>query len=346
MADTAAQFDRLFTAALPKTGVGDTKPKKEQERDYEQLHKFVLGLKEPKPLDSCTDTYLRIYEKYSPTDPRSKQVFVILLERRIKYAPSGDAIFDELHKRLREKQYPPSPIYVRFHSLDDHNQAEIYKLLDEARRAGALLDELRQAYLKAYGFAAKSFDDLYNFDPQRDDALQKQLQALMDECKRAWGKAQDFSPENWEKFRASFQTFGDFIKQHGGNTLTLFQLLKWTWDPFHVHYKSGARGRERYQQPFGDVDVELYLRIVIALLIRGANVKAGNLRGFTDEEHRFFFEPLAEQYYFPDYKNRFRIATSGRGNIQAFYDLALAHLQLLRYAKAKNAVPRRSTLSF
>jgi hypothetical protein len=333
MAETvAAQFTRLLTAALSDRPGNQTKPKEQQQRDYESLHHFVVTLTSPSSLDTCIDEYLRQYRKYPPEDPRSKQIFVVLLERRIKQSISGDAYPEDLHARLRDSKRPLSPLYVRFQSLGSADQAEINKLLQEVRLDGTILDELRQAYSKAHDKKAKSFDELYVFCPNPDPALKKQLRARVKECDIAWSATQNFTPENWEKFKAAFQNYGDFIRQNAASTLTLFQILKWIWDPF----RKIARGAQRHSTPAGFLDIEYYLRIVVALYIRGANARTGNLRGLTTEEYRFFFEPLAGTYYEQDYKNRFAYGTHNLGNVPGFYDLTLWHLQSLRIARSKN----------
>jgi hypothetical protein len=340
-ANDAAQFRTLFVEALSDRSGNAAKPRKTQERDYQKLSQFVRGLTDPKSLDACVEQYLKLYPQHSPNDPRSKQIFVILVEHRVERTKPGDTYAADMKARFHDTREPPAEPRVRFDSLDAAQRQELdTRLTPPKEPPKGVLQLLREAYRNHWGWDAKTQEDLYDFDPKPDATLEANFRAVMDLCDRTWTAAfKTFSTETVDLFAAAFKGYGDFVAKYHGDALALWQMLNWCWRPHVARTKKGGRRTETQGTPASNLERELYLRLVMGLYVCTKNL---TLKGFTDEETRVLFAPLDGATYSVDYGLRF---VYGMTNVRGFYDMSQRHLQLLLVAHAKNVdlVPAETT---
>lgn len=341
-AQVAQRFKTIYARALTDVENGKPKAWAQKDTDYNQVRRFINDLAQAKDfasLDICIAEYLKIYRNYSPDDRRSKMTFFHLLNSRIDLSAPDDKYLAKLSLELSSAQQPFTPTRQRFDGLEDDQRRQISKLLKRQeilnKEHASIFDELREAYEKSGGSRKPSTAQLYAFDPLQDPGLEKALRALMTQSIQAWGKCEkELSKQNWDEFSQKFAAFTDFLKQNRNEKLKLFQILKLCRDPL-VGKSRKVRSGGRPHVETGPLEEEFYFQAMYALFMRAVLLvnPVTYQYGFPTSEEGFLLDPLAETYYFSNYRNRLR---QGASNAAGFPGTSLSFLWLLLFSRSKD----------
>lgn len=342
----AEQFRTKYVHALTDVENGKEKSKKKKDSDYAALGRFINDLKAAKvaqSLDTCITQYLKIYLRYSsPTDRRSKMAFVHLLSSRIDVSAPGDSFLPRISHELTDVKQPYTTLRVRFESLEDNQKREILQLLkyyeNLKKQHASILDELQEAYAASHEQKkATTLQQLYLFDPLRDNSLKKSLSSLTGECTKAWDQCtKELSETNWAQFQKSFNDFVDFLRQNQTQKLRLFQILKWCREPLGTPRKVPYKGGVVVLTPDSDpLKNEFYFQTVYALFLRAIQIVNPVLyqRGFPQKEEEFFLDQLAYRLYTSNYRDRLKQGISKAGD---FRKTSTSFLWLLLFAQKRD----------
>lgn len=330
------KFAALFTKAFTDKEGDREKTVPEKDTDYYKLATFLHGLKKRDHVSACLDEYLKVYLSYLPDDRRSKFIFAILLKEKIEKSKDTDKFIDEIANLLADMQRPFAPgIRQRYDDLEPNEQKEIDALIkakkDLQKQRFGILSALQKAFYRDRT-KEPTRKDLWDFDPALSGELRNKFGVAQSRCRTAWAKndAQDM-----EK---ALKEFTDFLSRQ--NCLELFQVLKWCRDvvqerPTRVFVNS--RGEQEVHKPGAHtvLEAEFYFQCVYRVFLYAINHGySKNYSGFTSDEIPFFFAPLAGDYWYENYVNRY---CAGITKGTEFREASVLFLRLLIFARMNDA---------
>ncbi|MEX0279053.1 MAG: hypothetical protein AB3N19_16150 [Ruegeria sp.] len=346
VAAKAREFRRKFHEVARKTG----KAKKEtREKAFYRLQGFIAGLKTSDAVEACLTAFLTDYARLgdSQSDEYVLAVFLNLVfqltdliqsdlhrlqafRQRLTEGPSKDGISEVFNIRT-----PPYRRQARLKAIDDY----IAKEARAAHRKRTLIDELRTAYKIRHAGKHPRNHDLYMFEAlppgKARDRLKTIFEARYRACSSSYAKVeQKFNAKTLAAVFKSRQRFIDFLHNHRGKGLEIYQIWHWMVHKMNVVLDKNDRWQTR-RQPVPDrrMNADLYLMVVHVLLTRAVADKnfPRNHAGFTDPETGLFYAPLHYESFKHEYALFFR---RGVRSTRQFRQLAQAHIGLYLYGES------------
>lgn len=273
--------------------------------EYDAALQILTTANDPELLAALMSALLDLFAKYAKNANnlhyyRSDQTFYELFARGKKVARDKRDVFREWVVDVRGGK--ATPLRRRYLELGKTYRSKVDALIAERRKDQSILDLLVDEYVAQHGYAPKSPDELYDFDPYRNEALKQALQGQLDAVQRAWNASRavkdGFTSAALHVALAGYRGFLVSVAKQG--ILPLFQAIKYLQEPlFTRHEPMRGGGTKRIDGDRSPLTVEMYAMACLELLVvaQGKLALPRNRLRFTDEEAKYFLKPLRDPAY-------------------------------------------------